>query len=423
MYKKKQLKNGLRMVVSPMAEMSSVTLGVWIGIGGRYEKANLSGMSHLVEHMLFKGTYSRSATDLKRAIEGIGGAFNGFTSDEVTCYMVKVPSKHLELGMDILTDMVFNAKFDEGELAKERFVICEEIKMYRDQPAEYVMDLLARTMWPDNPLGRPLTGSAATVKSFKRAEMLAFKEKSYQPGNISVIAAGKVAPDKVFRYMSEKFADRKKKKNLEFKTPSVRQRSSRTKFFNSPTKQAHIALGFPAVTKNMSDRFALKLMNVILGGNMSSRLFEELREKYGLCYDIASSYKRHSDIGELVIHSGVDSGKASKSIIAVLDELKKLRDMGVTREELDRGREYAKGQFLLAMEGTATRMLWLGDRLMVHHRIPEVKEILKRLDEVKTSDVKRVCEKIFRPSLASLAVIGNLNGKERNKIKKELDKL
>jgi predicted Zn-dependent peptidase len=423
MYKKKQLKNGLRAIVSPMPQMSSVSLGVWIGVGGRYEKKNFSGMSHLVEHMLFKGTYSRSATDLKRAIEGIGGAFNGFTSDEVTCYMVKVPSKYLELGVDILTDMVFNAKFDEEELAKEKFVICEEIKMYRDQPAEHVMDLLAGLMWPGNPLGRPLTGSTATVRSFKRDEIIAFKEKSYHPGNISVVAAGKVAPDKVFRYASERIAGQISKKNFAFKTPSVKQSRPRTKFFKGDTRQSHIALGFPAVTQNMSERFALMLMNVILGGNMSSRLFEELREKYGLCYDISSTYKRHSDIGEMVVHSGVDLRKTSKSIVAILDELKKIRDIGVTDDELERAKEYAKGQFLLAMEGTTTRMLWLGDRLMVHRRIPEVKEILKRLSAVTASDIKRVCEKILRPSLANLAVIGNLKEKEKDKIKKELDRL
>jgi predicted Zn-dependent peptidase len=285
------------------------------------------------------------------------------------------------------------------------------------------MDLLAQTMWPDNPLGRPLTGSIASVKSFTRNEIVGFKEKNYHPGNISVVAAGKVAPDRVFRYMSEKFGKNKGKKNAAFKTPLVKQRSPRTKFFARDTQQSHIALGFPIVAQNMSDRFAAKLMNVILGGNMSSRLFEELREKYGLCYDISSSYKRHSDIGELIVHSGVDPRKLTKSVIAILDELKKIRDMGVTGEELSRAKEYAKGQFLLAMEGTATRMLWLGDRLMIHKHIPETQEILKRLNEVKMGDIKRVCENIFKPSLASLAVIGNMKEREKVKIKKELAKL
>ncbi|MFQ5952358.1 MAG: M16 family metallopeptidase [Candidatus Omnitrophota bacterium] len=423
MYKKKQLKNGLKMVVSPMPQMSSVSMGVWIGIGGRYEKKDLSGMGHLVEHMLFKGTYERSAEELKRSIEGIGGSFNGFTSDEVTCYMVKVPAKYLELGMDILADMVFNARFDESEIAKEKFVICEEIKMYKDQPADHVMDLLGGIMWPNNPLGRPLTGSISTVKSFKRDKVIAFRDNNYHPGNMAVTAAGKVVPDKAFRYISESFAKRKKKKNPVFKTPVVDQRSPRTKFFKSDTQQTHVAFGFPLPGRDMRERFALKLMNVILGGNMSSRLFEELREKYGLCYDISSSYKRHSDIGEAIIHAGVDSRKVLKSIVAILDELRKIRDLGVTGDELQRAKEYAKGQFQLAMEGTATRMLWLGDRLMVHRRIPEVQEVLKRLDDVDVYDIKKVCEKTFKASFVNLAVIGKLNDKEKNNIRKELDKL
>jgi predicted Zn-dependent peptidase len=164
-------------------------------------------------------------------------------------------------------------------------------------------------------------------------------------------------------------------------------------------------------------------MNVILGGNMSSRLFEELREKYGLCYDISSSYKRHSDIGEVVIHSGVDSGKVSKALSAILDELKKIKDAGVTMDEVLRAKEYAKGQFLLAMEGTASRMLWLGDRLMVHRKIPEVRDILKKLDEIEADEIKKTCEKVFSTSRVNLAVVGNLTEGDKSKIKKELGKL
>ncbi|MFH1665445.1 MAG: pitrilysin family protein [Candidatus Omnitrophota bacterium] len=420
MYKKLHAKNGLTAIVSPMNQMASVSIGIWIGVGGRYESAAQSGISHLVEHMLFKGTYMRSAKDLKEAIEGVGGSFNGFTSDEVTCYMVKVPSKYMELGLDILADMVMNAKFDEEDLAREKFVVCEEIKMYRDQPSEHVLDVLSGIVWPDNALGRPLTGSAGNVKGFKRQELIAFREKNYHPGNIAVIASGKVNTEKFFASATEKFKDRKNGKRQPLHTPKIRQKAPRVKICGGNSKQAHIAMGFHADCNNTKERFAVKLMNVILGGNMSSRLFEELREKYGLCYDISSSYKRHSDLGELQIHAGVDNSKALRSVTAILDELKKLRDLGVTEDELARAKEYTKGQFLLAIEGTSSRMLWLGDRIMVHREIPATKEVLDNIDGVSTAEIMKACDRIFRASSANLAIIGKMTGGVKDKIRKEL---
>jgi len=422
MYQKKQLRNGLKIIVSPMPHMSSVTLGVWIGVGGRYESSRESGMSHLIEHMLFKGTKTRSAKDLKESIEGVGGVLNGFTADEVTCYMVKIPSIHLAMGLEILTDMVFNPGFDPDELAREKFVICEEIKMYRDQPAERVIELLAAVMWPDNSLGRPLTGTIKTVQSFRNGKVVSFKEKYYHPSNMAVIASGCVDIKAISGYVSGKYKGAKRKRPV-FKTPRTGQRGFRCRFLSGDTSQTHIALGFHADGRNVRDRFAFKLLSVILGGNMSSRLFEELREKYGLCYDIASSYKRHSDVGEFVIHAGVDNKNTLRSLAAVLDELSKIRDMGVTGDELLRAKEYAKGQFLLAMENTYARMMWFGDRIMVDGHIPDENELLKTLDKVTVKDIKKACEKMFRSEMANLAVVGKLSVKDKNEMKKVVSKL
>ena len=406
-----------------MPNMSSVSLGVWIGIGGRHEKRKNTGISHLVEHMLFKGTESRGVKDLKQAIEGVGGAFNGFTSEEVTCYMVKVPAKYLELGLDVLSDMVLNAKFDAEELAREKYVIFEEIKMYRDQPADHVLEVLADLMWPGNALGRPLTGSTSTVKSLTRKELVSFRDTNYQAGNISVIAAGNVNFKKLYSSSKEKFSSSKKGRKPTFTSPRISQRKPRVKILSGKSQQAHIAMGFYSPGSDVRTRFAYKLMNVIFGGNMSSRLFEELREKYGLCYDIASTYKRHSDMGEVQIHAGVDNSKALQAVTAILDEVKKLRDMGVTQDELERAKKYTKGQFLLAMEATSTRMLWLGDRFMVHNKIPEVKDVLARIDSVSAKDIQRVAKNVFTSSWSNLAMIAKLSGREKNSIKKEVAKL
>lgn len=423
MYKKIQAENGLNVIVSPMAQMASISLGVWIGLGGRYETLKQSGISHFVEHMLFKGTHTRTAKQLKEAIEGVGGVFNGFTADEATCYMVKVPSKYLELGMDILADMVLDAKFDEADILKEKSVICEEIKMYKDQPADYVLDILGGIMWPSNALGRPLTGTISAVKNFHREELITFKENSYHPNNITVVACGKTDENMIFDYAAKKFEGWEKKKNPCFESPVIEQEKSCMKVSKKDTKQAHIAMGFHTDTKDARERFAIKMMNIILGGNMSSRLFEELREKYGLCYDISSTYKRHSDVGELQIHAGVDRTKAAKSVIAILDELKTLRDIGVIEDELTRAKEYAKGQFLLTMEGTANRMLWFGERFVVYKDIPEVKDVLEQIDKVTREEVQKICGKIFKPQAANLAIVGNVTDMEKKKIKRELDNL
>lgn len=277
-------------------------------------------------------------------------------------------------------------------------------------------------MWPNDPLGRPLTGTIKTVQSFKRADLTGFRDDNYVPKNMSIVAAGKVDPDVVFRYASENFK-RGGKKPAKFKTPEMKQKSARSKFHDGETSQSHIAMGFYADGREMKNRYALKLMSVILGGNMSSRLFEELREKYGLCYDIASTYKRHHDVGEFIVHAGVDNKKLLRSVVAVLDELKKLKDLGVTNDELLRAKEFMKGQFLLALESTSSRMMWFGDRLMVDDRIPDVSELLKLIDDVTAEDIKRVAENTFKSRMTNFAVVGKVSEKEKKNVKAELERL
>jgi len=372
--------------------------------------------------MLFKGTWARSASKLKEAIEGVGGSLNGFTADEATCYMVTVPSEHAGLGLDILTDMVLNPRFDDNDIAKEKFVISEEIKMYKDQPADHVMELLNGIMWPGNSMGRPLTGTISTVQSLRKNKLISFKEDNYHPANIAVIAAGKVDPNVIIDKVSGSFKERRRKKPS-FTTPAMGQKDPRTKFSGDDTNQTHLAMGFPANSGSIRERFATKLMSVILGGNMSSRLFDELREKHGLCYDIASSYKRHRDVGEFVVHAGVDNRKVMRSVMAIIDELRKIRDVGVTPDELLRAKEFAKGQLLLALENTSARMVWFGDCLMIDGMIRDRDDILKEVDNVTVGDIKSACKNIFKPSLINLAMVGRVDAKNKSKIKKELGKL
>ncbi len=423
MHKHTVLDNKLNVISSRMRGMASVSLGVWIKVGGRYETEQRSGISHLVEHMLFKGTPSRSAKKLKQSIEGVGGAFNGFTSDEVTCYMVKVPAKHTELGLDVLSDMVLRAKFSPTDLAREKFVIYEEIKMYKDQPSEHVLELLAELMWPGNALGRPLTGTIDSVRAIKRQHLADFRNTYYHSGNMSVVSAGDVDHVELGRLSAKYFSKCRSVENPGFDAPAISRGASRVRFARGNVKQAHIAMGFYCDAGTNRERLAVKLMSIILGGNMSSRLFDGLREERGLCYDISSAYKKHSDVGEVQIHAGVDNGKAVSAVTAIIDELKKIADRGVSPGELTRAKEYAKGQFLLAIEGTSTRMLWMGDRFLTHGGIPDVKKVVDEIDSLSGKDIRKAARDVFTPGSANLALVSRVGTKEKQAIRRQVSRL
>jgi predicted Zn-dependent peptidase len=285
------------------------------------------------------------------------------------------------------------------------------------------MDVLGGIMWPDSALGRPLTGTETTVKSISRKKMIDFKNKHYHAGNIVVIGAGNVDSGRLRKYISEKFSGLKRKKSTAREKISFSQNSLKLKVLKGTTSQAHFAVGCRASAGSMKKRYAIKVMNVILGGNMSSRLFENLRENQGLCYDIGSSYKRHADLGELHIHSGVDNSKVVRSLSGVVDELSVLKNNVVPGEELKRAKEFIKGQFLLAMEGTSTRMLWMGDRLLVHKKIPQLKSVLDRIDAVTAKEIMSAAREIFNPENVNMALIGDVKEVEKKKIKKELRRI
>ena len=402
-----------------MSHMESVSIGIWIGMGGRYEGKKLSGITHFIEHMLFKGTATRTVSQLKQEIEGVGGHFNGFTSEEVTCYLVKLPARHYMLGLDVLCDMVINPRLSEADIELEREVIYEEIKMYKDQPASYVHEILASTMWGDHPLGRPLTGTKETVKIIGRKDLVDYKEKFYTPRNISVVATGKMWIHKFLEGVTMRLGPG----NQGGKAPyyekfEVTQKQKKLKFHFKSTEQTHIALGFHAPGRKSKDRYALGLLNIILGGNMSSRLFEELREKRALCYDVSSSLKKYEETGAFFIHAGIDNSKTEIALESIMKELIDLKRNAVSNVELKRAKEYYKGQLLLALEDTSTRMLWLGDKVMTKEGIPSVKSILKHIESVEPSDIKKAASKIFTEDLMNFAAIGPEKGLIESRIKK-----
>lgn len=406
MQRLRTLDNGLRTMAYPMTNMESVAIGIWVRAGGRYEDPKTSGISHLLEHLLFKGTVTRDMTTIKHEIEGRGGSFNGFTSEEHTCYLVKVLGKDVELGVDILSDMVLNPKLDESEIAKEKDVIVEEIKMYKDIPAHYVHEILAEEMWPNQPLGMPLAGTVESVRSISRADVLSYKEAYYNPKNIFVIAAGNVKAEALAsisdRYLSGKGSGQVSR----YSKATVGQTAPRIRLNTKKTEQTHMALGLHSLDRFHADKHVLSMINIILGANMSSRLFHIIRDEMALCYEISSSIRRYEDCGALVVNAGLDDKKLVRAIEVILQELNRIAKEPISAGELRRAKEYYRGQLLFALEDTMSHMLWLGEKVVSGEKDLTAKPILEKIESVKPEDIMRVASGIFRDANINLAVIG-----------------
>ncbi len=416
-YNKKVLDNGLKIIAHRMPQMKSVALGVWIAAGGRYENIATRGISHFVEHLLFKGTKKRTAAQIKNSVEGIGGMLNGFTSEEVTCYLVKVLRNHLTLGCDVLGDMVLNARFAPKDIEMERFVILEEIKMYRDHPDQYVTELLNELLWPEQTLGIPLIGTHEIINSLKRGDIIKYKEKAYIPSNVTVVACGDVDWHTLIDSCDKIFSGKKKGGIYGYEKMKVSQRKPKTKVLHKETEQTHIAIGFHGLSRQSPARYTMDLLNIVLGAGMSSRLFHELREKRGLAYAIGSHTISYADGGAAAIEAGVDNRKISKAIQLILKELVKIKKKPITKKEFERAREYYQGCLLFALEETVEHMLWLGKKIVTGDEPVDTEEILKRVRKVTIDDILELAAKTFRRENLNIAVIGPTKDKEKETIK------
>jgi predicted Zn-dependent peptidase len=414
MYKKTNLENGIRIITNRMPGMQSVALGVWIKVGGRHESADNKGVGHYLEHLTFKGTRKYSLRELKESIEGVGGSLNGFTSEELTCYLVKIPSRHLPLALDILSDMVINPLIPEEEVEKERTVILEEIKMYKDQPHSFVYDLLDELLWPGHPLGMSISGTPESVSRLKREDIASFQKKYYTPSNIIVSAAGLLGHEKLAAAAGKIFSHLEVKNMNTFLEAKEEQAKPQLKIFHKDTEQTHLALGFHSFRRDHPLRHALGLLHVILGGNMSSRLFNEVREKRGLAYEIGTHVKRFQDTGSFIVHAGIDNRKVEEAIRVILEELGRVRDALASEDEFKRAREFYTGQLTLALEDTLDTMLWIGESTATLDKTYALDEILAQVKKVKRQDVQRVAKTIFEEKNINLALIGPLKEREES---------
>ena len=381
MYRVTRLANGLTIATAEMPHLASVSLGLWVAVGGRFEPTALNGASHFIEHMLFKGTRRRNAEQISQAVEGIGGYLNAFTSEENSCFYAKATHQHFDELLDVIVDMFLNSTFDPVELDKERGVIKEELAMELDQPHQLVQELLNETLWPDHPLGRSLTGTVKTIDSLTRADLLAFRRKNYVAPATLIVAAGACRHQKVVR--------------------SVRRFAPRFPGGESP--------GFERCCSRQDPRrYPLRVLNAILGENMSSRLFQVLREERALAYSIHSSLAFYDDVGALTISAGMDADKLPQALRLIRDELRRLSARPPGAAELRRARDYIIGQLDLGLEGSEHQMTWVGEQFLAHGRIVTAAEIKHHLRNVTAADIRGVAREYFLPDRVSLAVVSPL---------------
>jgi len=412
MYKRAKLNNGLRIITRRLERVRSVALGIWINIGSRHEPQDQKGISHVLEHLLFKGSKKYSCRQIKESIEGIGGTLNGFTSEEHTCYLVKVPQAFLAKGLDILSDMVINPLLKSADLEKEKTVILEELKMYRDLPQSYVNELLDELLWPNQPLGSPIIGTVQTVSRITRQDLQAFQACHYTPANIVISAAGSMEHEFLTAKIRQLFVAAPGSVNT-FLPVREAQGAPQLKIFHKATEQTHMALGFHALKRDHHLRHAQTLLHIILGANMSSRLFNEVREKRGLAYEIGTGIKRYHDTGVFLIHAGIDNRKVGDCLQLIFKELAKTRKSLISKGEFKRAKDFYLGQLSLALEDTLEYMLWMGESMACLDKVYSLEEVIKELKRVSCQDCQEVARRIFREEAVNLALIGPLEKQEK----------
>jgi predicted Zn-dependent peptidase len=406
-YQKTILDNGLRIITIPMPHTHSVGMGIFTGVGSRYEGQALRGISHFIEHMMFKGTQRRpNAQQIAESIEGLGGLLNAGTGNEMTTYWAKVAHHHLPVALDVLADIFRHSTFAAEEVEKERQVILQEISRMMDDPGSWVHVLMDELIWPDHPLGWEIAGTKESVSSIQRQDLLDYMARTYTPHNTVVGIAGNLNHEYTVGLVGRELADwevRPVPSFLPARDPSPGP-GLRVDF--KETEQAHLCVGLRGLSINDPDYFGLRVLNVVLGEGMSSRLFLEIREKRGLAYSVGSYTSFLSDTGSIVLHAGVPPQETADTISAMMEQLGLLRTREVPRPELSKAKEFLKGRILLRMEDTFANAQWFGKQEVLNQEVLTVDQVIERLDAVTAADVQRLAQELFITEQLRLAVIG-----------------
>jgi predicted Zn-dependent peptidase len=405
---KETLENGLTLITESMPSLRSVAVGVWVKRGSRHERPAVGGISHFIEHMVFKGTKTRSAERIAAEVDSIGGFMDAFTAKEYASFHLKVLDQHLPLAVEILGDIVMNPAFDPAEITKEKKVIFEEINMVEDTPDDLVMEMFTEAFWPDHPLGRPILGTKSTVGRFRRGDLASHFGRVYHPANLVIAAAGHVEHGDVAGLVARHFAGlRPGPATGNGRPPAVFSRAvARSK---QELEQVHLCLGVPAPSYVHPDRYTGHVLNTVLGGSMSSRLFQHVREQRGLVYSISSGIAAYSDAGLLSVYAGTSLESAPEVVRLTLEELRRLRGELVPAEELRRAKDHMKGGLVLSLEGSVARMSHLARQQIHFGRQFTVEEILEGIEAVGADDVQALAGRMFDGPVAA-SVLGDLRG-------------
>jgi predicted Zn-dependent peptidase len=407
------LPNGLRILTSSMPHTHSVAVTIYVGAGSRYERTGEEGVSHYLEHMLFKGTEKRrTAKEIAEAIDGVGGLLNGATDREYTTYYIKVARPHLGLAVDVLCQLVRHPLIETAEIEKERQVVIEELAAVADSPAQIADLLLDGLLWPDNPLGRDVAGSAETVNGITRDTMLEYLGEQYAPNNTVVAVTGNVTHEEVVRIFTDTLGGWNRGSPASW-LPATNTNGRRCIVQYKATEQAHVTLAVRGIPLGHPDRHAMSFLSVILGEGMSSRLFMELREKRGLVYDVSSYAYYFLDTGAFNVYTGVDPKKAPEAVKVVISELERLRDRGPATDELTKARELSKGRMLMRMEDSRAVSGWIGVQELLLGRVRTVEDIVDEMDAVTIEDLQRVAREIIDLRKCYLAVVGPYRSEKR----------
>ncbi len=403
------LPNGVRVITERMPRVRSVSVGVWIGTGSREEAVHQNGISHFIEHMVFKGTKNRSAEQIARSVDSIGGGLDAFTSKELVSYNVKVLDDHLPKAFDIVADLVRNPLFEKADIEKEKGVILEELKMEIDNPEYLIHEIFSSNFWKGHALGRPILGTRQTIRGFDQDKVERYYQRFYTPKNILVTAAGHLTHKRMLQLVEDHFSDLKTRSVPPAAGPPTPH--APLVFRNkSSLEQVHVYMGVPSIAMPHRERFACYILNAILGGGMSSRLFQNIREKQGLAYTVYSELSMYRDAGCMLIYAGTSPRTAGRVVDSVVQELGEMVEHRVTPEELRRAKDHLKGSFVLGLESTSSRMGNLVRQELYFQRFFSINEMLNSVERVTAEEVQNLAAQFFDPKRMAVAMLGRLDG-------------
>ncbi|MFN3301629.1 MAG: M16 family metallopeptidase [Patescibacteria group bacterium] len=408
-FKKYKLKNGVKIILAPMKNTRAVTTMALLPFGSRFEKKEEAGIAHFIEHMLFKGTKKRpSALAITKELDALGAAYNAFTSRDSTGYWIKILKESLPQALDILSDIFFNSLFNPQEVEKEKGVILEEIRLYQDNPALYIYDLFYETFFGEHPLGRNVVGKIETISAINREKLLNFKENLYQPNNLLLVLAGPVK-EKDLILIEKYFGQKGKGEKRKFEKFVSQPHPPQIKIVNrQEIEQVQLMLGFPGLSYFSPERETLEVFSILFGGNMSSRLFQEVREKRGLAYSVGCSWNSFAETGVFIIEAGVDPKKVEETLKVIIEEIKKIKKEGPTEEEIGRSQKYIIRLEKLSFEDSMSVASWYGHQALHLKKIETPEEKFKKIKAVTKEKIKKLAQKIFNKNYLSLSLIGPL---------------